>query len=131
MVGFFLYHGPSHPFRWNPPDDFGSFALTQLLVVALPEEALFRGYVQTRLSERWPSGRFLGAPIDVRALVLQAALFAALHFASIPSPARLAVFFPALLFGWMRARRGGIGAAMLFHALSNVLAEVLERGWLL
>jgi membrane protease YdiL (CAAX protease family) len=131
VVGFFLYHGPSHPFRWNPPDDLGSFALTQLLVVALPEEALFRGYMQTRLGERWPKGRFLGAPIDARVLVLQAALFAALHFASIPSPARLAVFFPGLLFGWVRARRGGIGAAMFLHALSNVLAELLERGWLL
>lgn len=130
VAGFFVYHGPSHPFRWNPPDDLASFALTQLLVVALPEEALFRGYIQTRLGERW-RGRFLGASIDVRALGLQAALFAALHFASIPSPARLAVFFPGLLFGWIRARRGGIGAAMLLHALSNVLAEILERGWLL
>ncbi|MCC6875407.1 MAG: CPBP family intramembrane metalloprotease, partial [Sandaracinaceae bacterium] len=38
--------------------------------------------------------------------------------------------FPGLLFGWMRARRGGIGAALVLHALSNVLADVLERGWL-
>ncbi len=131
VVGFSVYHGPLHPFRWNPPDDLGSFALTQLVVVALPEEALFRGYVQTRLGDRWPQGRFHGAPIDARALMLQAALFALLHFASIPSPARLAVFVPGLLFGWVRAKRGGIGAAMLLHALSNVLAEILERGWLL
>lgn len=123
--------GPVHPFRWNPPEDLASFALTQLLVVALPEEALFRGYVQTRLSERWPpSRRFLGAPVDLRVLVLQSALFAILHFASIPHPARLAVFFPGLLFGWLRAWRGGIGAAMLLHASSNVLAAFLERGWL-
>ncbi|HJL19019.1 MAG TPA: glutamic-type intramembrane protease, partial [Sandaracinaceae bacterium LLY-WYZ-13_1] len=36
-----------------------------------------------------------------------------------------------LLFGWLRAWRGGIGAAMLLHAMSNVLAEILEEGWLL
>jgi hypothetical protein len=113
------------------PDDILSFALTQLLVVALPEEALFRGTIQTRLHDAWPPRRsILGARLDVRAWLLQAALFAAVHFASIPHPARLAVFFPALLFGWMRAWRGGIGAAMLLHALSNVLAEILEKGWL-
>lgn len=128
VVGFYLYHSPGRPFSWQLPDELGAFALTQLLVVALPEEALFRGYVQTRSSERWPPKGPLG--VDVRVLVLQAALFAALHFASIPHPARLAVFFPALLFGWVRAWRGGIGAAMLLHALSNVLAEVLVQGWL-
>ena len=42
----------------------------------------------------------------------------------------VAVFFPGLLFGWLRARRGGIGAAIAVHALSNVLAELLVRGWL-
>ena len=56
--------------------------------------------------------------------------FALIHFASIPDPQRLAVFFPGLLFGWVRAWRGGIGAAMLLHAMSNVLAEMLEKGWL-
>ena len=36
----------------------------------------------------------------------------------------------ALLFGLIRARRGGIGAALVFHALCNLLSEVLTRGWL-
>ncbi len=122
--------GPVHAFRFSPPEDLTSFALTQLLVIALPEEMLFRGYVQTRLSERWPPRKILGVPLDVRVLLLQAALFAVLHYASIPHPARLAVFFPGLLFGVLRAWRGGIGAAMLLHAMSNVLAAFLERGWL-
>lgn len=123
--------GPVHAFRFRPPEDLGSFALTQLLVIALPEEMLFRGYVQTRLSERWPPARtILGVAIDARVLLVQAALFAVLHYASIPHPARLAVFFPGLLFGVMRAWRGGIGAAVLLHAMSNVLAAFLERGWL-
>ena len=130
-VGFYYWNGPAHAFRFALPDDLFSFALTQLLVVALPEEALFRGTIQTRLHDAWPPTRtFLGARLDLRVWLLQAALFAAVHFASIPHPARLAVFFPALLFGWMRSWRGGIGAAMLLHALSNVLAEILEKGWL-
>jgi len=131
VVGFYFWHQPAHPFELTLPDRFWEFALTQLLVVALPEEAFFRGYVQTRLSDRWPGGKkWLGATVDARVLVLQAALFAVIHFASIPHPARLAVFFPGLLFGWLRSWRGGIGAAMLLHALSNVLAELLEKGWL-
>lgn len=130
IVGFWLYHRPDAPFRWVLPEDFASFALTQLIVVALPEEALFRGWIQTRLGDRWPArGRFLGVEVDPRALVLQAVLFALLHVAAIPHPARLAVFFPGLLFGWIRAWRGGIGAAMLFHALCNVLASLLEHGF--
>jgi len=128
-VGFWLYHEPAAAFRWSLPSDFGEFALTQLVVVALPEEALFRGWMQTRLADRWPTKhRFLG--VDVRVLLVQSALFAVLHFVSPPfSPARLAVFFPGLVFGWLRAWRGGIGAAMLFHALCNVLAMFLEHGW--
>lgn len=129
-LGFWLYHAPPTAFRWTLPEELPSFAFTQLLVVALPEEALFRGWMQTRLGDRWPARRrLLGVDVDVRALLLQAALFALLHFASIPHPARLAVFFPGLLFGWIRAWRGGIGAAMLFHALCNVLAELLGHGW--
>ena len=68
--------------------------------------------------------------VSLVALVIQAALFALVHFVVDGQPERLAVFFPGLLFGWIRARRGGIGAAILFHALSNLYADVLVRGWL-
>ena len=44
-------------------------------------------------------------------------------------PARLAVFFPGLLFGWIRAWRGGMGAAMAVHAASNIWSEILLSGW--
>jgi membrane protease YdiL (CAAX protease family) len=46
-----------------------------------------------------------------------------------PNVQRLAVFFPALLFGWLRARTRGIGAPVLFHALCNILASTLTRGY--
>ncbi|MFI5301533.1 MAG: type II CAAX prenyl endopeptidase Rce1 family protein, partial [Polyangiales bacterium] len=50
------------------------------------------------------------------------------HLATVHDPARLAVFFPSLLFGWMRARTGGIGAGIAFHAACNLLSDGLARG---
>jgi membrane protease YdiL (CAAX protease family) len=130
-LGFWFWHGPTRPFALALPADLGSYALTQWLVVALPEEALFRGYMQSRLSEGLNrSRRFFGAELSLPAWLLQAALFALLHFAVEPYPARLAVFFPALLFGWLREWRGGIGAGAVFHALCNLLSDVLARSWL-
>ena len=131
IFGFYAWHGPDHPFVLTLPNDLPGYVLTQLLVVGLPEEALFRGYAQSRLHEAFPERvRVLGASLSPRALVVQAMLFALIHFAVEVHPARLAVFFPALLFGWMRAKRGGIGAAIAFHAACNLLGDVLARGWL-
>jgi membrane protease YdiL (CAAX protease family) len=41
----------------------------------------------------------------------------------------LSVFFPSLLFGWLRARTGGIGASVFFHALCNLFAAYLARSY--
>lgn len=135
VVGFYLYTEPPQPFAWgnvlgSAPQlaAWAEMLLAQLVMVALPEEAFFRGYVQTRLAgATHATDPRLRAPA---ALVAQAALFAVVHLASVLHVLRLAVFFPALLFGWIRARRGGIGASLVFHALCNLLSEVLTRGWL-
>jgi uncharacterized protein len=101
----------------------------QVVIIALPEEAFYRGYLQTRLDDVWPP-RFhlLGAPLGPGILV-GSLIFALGHLATIHAPARLAVFFPALVFGWMRARTGGVGAGIVFHALCNVFSEALGRGY--
>jgi membrane protease YdiL (CAAX protease family) len=131
VLAFRVWHGPEHPFVLELPSDLPSYLLTQLLIVALPEEALFRGYVQGRLHDAFGDRvRLLGVTLSMRAWLLQAALFALIHFAVEPFPARLAVFFPALLFGWVRQKRGGIGAALALHAASNLLGDLLARGWL-
>jgi hypothetical protein len=104
---------------------FAQLALAQVVVVAVPEELFFRGYLMDRLEERWPSTRlFLGARVGWPLLV-SSALFAVGHLLVIPEAQRLAVFFPALVFGWMRARTGSIAPGALFHALCNLLMGVL------
>jgi CAAX protease family protein len=112
------------------PDHFALQAATGLIVVAIPEELFFRGYLMERLEQVWPPGRsVLGAKVGW-ALVVSSALFAISHVAVIPNPLRLAVFFPALLFGWMRARTGSIAAAAVFHTLCNLTADVMQVSYI-
>jgi uncharacterized protein len=116
--------GEGH-FQPRLPPRFGEWVVDQLFVVALPEEFFYRGYVQARLRDAWPGGRvFLGARLG-RAFWVTALLFALGHLA-IFQTWRLAVFFPALLFGWMRERTGTLLGCALFHAACNLYVRVLE-----
>ena len=98
----------------------------EFLVVALPEEYFFRGYLQSRLEVVWPSRRrLLGAPVGY-SLLVAAALFGLGHLLVDGDALRLAVFFPGLVFGWMRQATGSILAGVLFHASSNLVSRVLH-----
>ncbi|HVJ94635.1 MAG TPA: MrtC family glutamic-type intramembrane protease [Labilithrix sp.] len=116
----------------------------QLVIIALPEEAFYRGYLQSRLDYAlpgfgWRADPSTGEKVPVRlrvfgasvgpAILLTSIIFALGHLATIRQPARLAVFFPSLAFGWLRSRTGGIGAAITFHAMCNVYSEMLGRGF--
>jgi membrane protease YdiL (CAAX protease family) len=111
------------------PPNFWLLSASYLIVVAIPEEVFFRGYLMERLERVWPPTRTLfGAKVGW-ALIVSSALFALSHVAVIPNPQRLAVFFPALLFGWMRARTGSIAPGALFHALCNILSDVMHASF--
>ena len=98
---------------------------TQILLVALPEEWFYRGFLQARMEEGFTKRyRVLGAELGAGWL-LSSACFALGHLVLDARPERLAVFFPSLLFGWLRARTGNIVASVLFHAACNVYAQVL------
>jgi membrane protease YdiL (CAAX protease family) len=104
-------------------------AVGQLLLIALPEEAFYRGYLQTRLDDALPFRvNVIGAKVGV-GLVLASAVFALGHVATIRDAARLAVFFPSLVFGWLRVRTGGVGASVVFHAACNLFSLALGRGY--
>lgn len=116
--------GAAH-FSPRLPPRFGEWVIDQLFVVALPEEFFYRGYMQARLRDAWPQGRkVLGARLGP-AFWVTAVLFALGHLA-IFQAWRLAVFFPALLFGWMRERTGTVVGAALFHAACNLYIRFLE-----
>jgi membrane protease YdiL (CAAX protease family) len=131
VLAFQLWWHPSRAFSFVAPEGFWGVALAQLVVVGLPEEFFYRGYVQTRLHEVFPRTiRVLGADVSPLALLGTSALFALGHFLVDLDPGRLAVFFPSFLFGWIRQRRGTIGASAVFHALCNLVADVLVIGYL-
>jgi membrane protease YdiL (CAAX protease family) len=58
------------------------------------------------------------------------AIFALAHFAIGFHPARLAVFFPSLLFGRLAERTGGIAASVTLHVLSNLMMQFVSTQYL-
>lgn len=111
-------------FAW-PQGSLAYLILEQVGFIALPEEIFYRGWMQSVLARRWPARlRLFGADFGL-AVWLTSLLFAIGHLASIPAPFRLAVFFPSLLFGWLRNRFDSLWPAILTHGLANVLQAVL------
>jgi len=128
-LGWVYFWKPASSFAAAGLSTLANDALGQLLVIALPEEAFYRGYLQTALDDVWrPRLRLLGAELGP-SLLVTSALFALGHLATDLHVNRLAVFFPALLFGWLRARTRGVGASVALHALCNLFASYLARSY--
>jgi len=122
------WFGRSNAFDLHLPSTFWQEVVGYFLLVALPEEAFYRGYMQTRLDKIFKKKiRILGAEVGW-SLVVTSAFFALGHLVE-PRPDKLGTFFPGLVFGWMRARTGSIGGAVVFHALCNIWAQVLRYGY--
>jgi len=95
-----------------------SLILMQLLLVALPEEVFFRGYLQEKLGN------------SIRGVIVVSLLFALGHFITLClggdhsiSVCSLAVltFFPSLVMGYLYLVTGTLWASILFHFLANIV----------
>ena len=107
--------------------------LTHMFFVALPEEFFYRGYLQSRLEQalsaraggRPPAG-FLGVTWGN---VLCSLAFAVGHVlvpvGGVLLISRASVFFPSLVFGWLRRRTGSIVAPVVYHGSCNMMVLVL------
>ena len=99
---------PSARGTYGPP--FGTFVFRQAILVALPEEVFFRGYLYDVFEERgWE-------PVTVTSL-----LFAAGHLVIHASAYRALTFFPALLLGWGRKKSGNLYVPVFLHLLFNLI----------
>ncbi len=125
-VGHYLFarYWLGAAFHFRVPPEFAAEALDQLVIIALPEEIFFRGYLQTEFDRACGTPyRFLGAQWGI-GVVAAAGLFAACHMIY-GGPARLVVFFPGMLYGWLRARTGTVAVPASYHAVSNLLMKIM------
>lgn len=97
------------PYGGQPPP-LVEFLFRQALLIALPEEVFFRGYLYDAFEDRkWE-------PVLASSL-----LFAAGHLVIHASWYRVLTFFPGLLLGGARKFSGNIYVPILLHLLFNLL----------
>ncbi|MBF8260138.1 MAG: Abortive infection protein [Actinobacteria bacterium] len=94
----------------GPPPPLPELLFHELLLVALPEEVFFRGYLYDAFEEKgWEP------------VVPSSVLFAAGHLLIFASWYRALTFFPGLLLGWSRKSGGNIYVPVFLHLLFNLL----------
>jgi len=99
--------------------------MTQILLVAMPEEFFYRGYLMSTLRDAF--GRqfsWTQRKVDIVVLVLTSLLFAVAHTLS-GDFGRLNTFFPGLLFGFLRLKSEGILGCILLHAACNIMMQCI------
>lgn len=112
-------------FKLKLPSSLCGELLENLLLVALPEELFYRGYMQTRFKDYFILKRVSKRASIILAIIITSFLFSISHLVTIPNPVRLSVFFPSLVFGALREIRNSIYPSVVFHGLSNVFMDIL------
>lgn len=98
------------------------YGATQILLIAFPEEFFFRGFLNESFSFVFQSKRkIFGAPFGL-SQVLVSAIFAFSHSIITLQWWHGFIFFPALVFSWLKERTDTIWAAVFFHAICNLFA---------
>lgn len=112
-------------FSFNLPPRLPVEILTQIFVVALPEELFYRGYLQGTLLKRWPNHHFIfGLPVG-KAVIITNLIFACAHLLGTWSILRLLTFFPGMLFSYLVYKNKNLVSAILFHATCNIVSMIL------
>ena len=101
-----------------------SFFLTQLILVAIPEEVFFRGYLQKQFGN------------DYRAVIVVSFLFAIAHLVIVCATAGVLgiciqnglTFFPSLVMGYLYMKTGTLWSSIFFHFFANVVHILLIFG---
>ncbi len=91
--------------------------LASWTLAAVGEEAVFRGYLPTRVQEAVGGS---SARLAWPAMVIPAVLFAALHLEQ-GQVGVLATFLDSFFFLWVRVRYRSVWAAVLAHGFNNTL----------
>ncbi len=128
FVGYHLYQTQIFGFEFEgtwPVDPIRLIGY-HIFFVAIPEEFFYRGYIQSRLDELWePRWEILGGVVGP-GLLVTCVIFAFGHSIVVVQWWHFAIIFPSLVFGWMRARTGGVIAGAMFHAWCNITVSTLD-----
>ncbi|MFN3964253.1 MAG: lysostaphin resistance A-like protein [Silanimonas lenta] len=98
------------------------------LVAALPEEAMFRGWLHERLFGRLPAWLAYLVIAELFLLLhlgLVAAMFSGGASAAVAVVQAAGVFCISLALTWVRCRSGSLGLCVLAHAISNLGAMAM------
>jgi len=108
--------------RWDPklPSWWAVWLWSMAFLTALPEEALFRGWLQTMFA-RWLGSRRFGTSI---AIAVAGVIFGFAHVGGGPAYVVLATV-AGIGYGWIYASTRSIGAAILAHTGLNTLHFLL------
>lgn len=117
MTGISYAGGGIH---WDPkiPPFALIWTINNLLLVSIPEEAFFRGFIQNELS------RLFGKNIKgaILAIVITSLGFAILHYNWVEDPAFLGlVFLASIIYGAIYQYTGAIESSIITHFLLNVV----------
>ena len=116
----------SKSFVGTLPNELLLTILYQLFFVAIPEEFFYRGYFQTRLNDIYPKNWvFFGTPMG-KSTIYTGIFFAFGHSIVTFQWWHFSIFFPSLLFSYLREKTGGILSSAMFHASCNIGIVVLD-----
>lgn len=103
-------------------NEWALVALTQVLLVSFPEEFFFRGFLQESLNQIFPAQKkVFGVPFGWSCVIISL-IFAFSHSVISLHWWHGFIFFPSLVFAWLKEKTGTIWASVLFHAACNVFA---------
>ncbi len=101
--------------------------LIYFLGVSVPEEFFFRGFMQGRFNMFFDRKfKFLGVSLGP-GFFLQSIFFMIIHLIWSLHVVRFLVFFPGLLFGFLREKYLSIVPPIIFHTFSNVFMILIVK----
>jgi membrane protease YdiL (CAAX protease family) len=118
---------PSWHFVW--PENYTAVAFSHFLIVALPEEFFYRGYLLGSLNDIFKKRVSVAGVQLGPGVIIQAALFAFGHFVMDLNPAHLLTFFPALAFAWLSIKHKGISLSVVYHGFCNIFMDLFRAGF--
>ena len=105
---------PHLPLFGNSSAGLILLAIVAIFIAPILEELFFRGFLQQALAQKMGSGK---------GLVTASLLFALAHF---ELQVIIPIFILSLLLGWLFVRTNSLWPGIIFHAINNSLALVVE-----